>query len=145
MVELYDASGDTVTSQFGNIATRAFVGSGDNVLTAGFVIVGTGTKTVLVRGVGPTLSTFSVANPLADPQIAVYRGSELLFQNNDWSSAENSSAIATATTQVGAFVLPAGGKDAALLLTLPAGTYTVQLRGEGTSTGVALVEVYEVQ
>jgi hypothetical protein len=145
LVELYDASAETTTSQLGNIATRSFVGSGENIIAAGFVIVGTGTKTILVRGVGPMLATFGVANPLADPQIAVFRGSEQLFQNNDWSSAENSSAIATAATQVGAFVLPAGGKDAALLLTLPAGTYTVQLRGEGTSTGVALVEVYEVK
>jgi hypothetical protein len=144
LIELYDASSAGTTSRLGNIATRAFIASADDIITAGFVIEGTGTKTVLVRGIGPALATFNVPDPLANPQLAVFRGAESLYQNNDWGSADNAGAIAAAAVQTGAFSLPADSKDAALLLTLPAGAYTVQLRGVGSGTGAALIEIYDV-
>jgi hypothetical protein len=84
------------------------------------------------------------ARHLADPQLAIFRGAEQLYANNDWGSADNAGAVTTAATRVGAFTFPSGSKDAALLVTLPAGAYTVQVTGTSNTTGVALIEFYEV-
>ena len=96
---------------------------------------------MLIRGVGPTLATFGVAGVLADPQIAVFTsGGVQIASNDNWSDNANAAQISANS----GFPLPAGSKDAALLLTLNPGTYTVQVSGVSNATGVALVEVYEV-
>jgi hypothetical protein len=94
--------------------------------------------------VGPALNQFGVGGTLADPQIAVYTGSTLTVSNDNWSSEGNAVQVAATAAQVGAFALPAGSRDAALLVTLPPGSYTAQVSGVGGTTGAALVEVYEV-
>jgi hypothetical protein len=66
-------------------------------------------------------------------------------ENDDWSKASNAAQIASVAAQVGAFALQAGGRDPAMVVTLPPGAYTAQISGVGATTGVALIEVYEVR
>ena len=141
LVEVYDASTSS-TSYFVNASTRAYVGTGDNVLIPGFVIGGTGSLRLLIRAVGPTLTGFGVTGTLADPTITLYRGSTVLATSDNWSSAANATEIAAAATSFGAFALPVGSKDAALVTLLPAGSYSAVVSGVGNTTGTALVEVY---
>jgi hypothetical protein len=144
LLELYDADATGSTARFSNIATRGFVGTGSDIIIAGFVISGEGSKTLLIRAVGPTLASFGLTGFVADPQLALYRGSELLFRNDDWTTGAATATNASVATQVGAFALTASSKDAAAVVTLPAGAYTVQVSGANSTTGVALVEIYEV-
>lgn len=143
LLELYDADTATPTAKLNNIATRGFVGTGGNIMIAGFVISGEGAKTILVRAIGPTLSAFGLTGLLGDPQLAIYRGTESILANDDWSVGNTATTTASVATQVGAFALPSGSKDAAFVVTLPAGAYTVQVSGVSNTTGLALVEIYE--
>ncbi len=131
-----------------NISTRGLVGAGDELMIAGFVIEGNSAITVLIRGVGPTLANFGVLTAIGDPQISVFdSSSDVLpaFANDDWGSNTNPIEIASTASTVGAFALPAGSKDAALLLTLEPGIYTVQLANQQPGVGnVGLIEVYWV-
>ena len=149
LVEVYDVGDPAVSTapRLINIATRGRVGPG-NLLTAGIVVTGNAPKRLLVRAVGPTLGLFGVANALADPGLTILRGQTTIAGNDDWSSpaadAVGTADIALATAAVGAFALPAGSKDACLLLTLQPGSYTAQVGGNSGASGAALVEVYEV-
>ena len=143
LLEVYDASSAT-TPALVNASARAFVGTGENVLIPGFVIGGSGTLRVLIRAVGPTLANFNVAGVLADPTITLYRDKTVLATNDNWSASANASAIASTGTAVGAFILAAGSKDAAVLTTLTPGSYTAVVSGVGGTTGTALVELYVV-
>ena len=129
-------------NKFVNISTRGFAGTGEQVLTAGFVVPGGQTQTVLIRGVGPTLATFGVNGTLVDPVVEVYRQgtAAAIATNDDWTGTQ----AAALAAQIFAFPLQAGSRDAALVLNLEPGNYTVQVKGKGAATGVALVEVYEV-
>ena len=147
LIEAYDTTGGTLP-RLSNLSTRNFVGTGSDILIAGFAIAGTGTKQVLIRAVGPALTAFGVPGALADPRLEVFDGTgRSLAGNDNWGTAVGSATLATAATfsAVGAFPLTAGSRDAALLLTLNAGaSYTVQVAGVNNATGEALVEVYEV-
>ena len=129
------------TNKFINISTLGLT-SAANVLTAGFVIPAGQTQTVLIRGIGPGLTPLGVAGALADPVLEVSRaGAAAPFATNDnWTGTQ----VATVAASVGAFALPAGSADAALVLNLEPGNYTVQIRPKGTATGVVIAEVYEV-
>ena len=130
-------------SRLANISTRTVAGSGERTLVAGFVVAGTGAKPLLVRAVGPTLSTFGVPAPLADPDLSVLSGtSALVAFNNDWGSGGSIAALAS---QVGAFALPAGSRDAALQVSVTPGTYTAVVGGGTASPGSALIEVYDAE
>jgi outer membrane protein assembly factor BamB len=142
LVEVYDAGGG-VGVRLANASARTRVGSGAEVLIAGFVVSG-GSRTVLVRGVGPTLAAFNVPGVLGDPVLRLFRGDRILAENNDWSVSTQAVGLAAAAQAVGAFSLPAGSRDPALLVTLPEGAYTAQVSGAAGTTGVALVEVYDV-
>jgi hypothetical protein len=145
LVELYDADSDT-PSRLSNISALTQVGPG-RTLTAGFVITGSTKKRVLIRAVGPTLTALSVANPLADPKLTVYRQSATplpIATSDDWSTAANRVDVAAAASATGAFGLPEGSKDAALLLDFDPGEYSAQVTSGDGSTGPALVEVYDV-
>ena len=135
-------SSGTGSGEFVNLSTRAFVGTADGVLIPGLVIGGTTGKRVLVRAVGPTLTSFGVTGVLADPTLTVFSGATTIASNDNWSDPSASSLVAIAAAGVGAFALPVGSKDSALVLTLAPGSYTFRVAGVGGTTGVALVEVY---
>jgi sugar lactone lactonase YvrE len=136
---------DTSPPRLINISTRAQVGSGGNILIPGFAVSGTGMETLLIRADGPTLTEFSVTGVLSDPVLKVFDSAgSVIASNMGWGSAATSPQIAAAATAVGAFALADGSADCALILTVPAGTYTVQVSGANGSTGVALAEVYEM-
>jgi len=139
-------SGDALEKRLVNTSVRAQVRQGDALMVAGFVVGGSGSKRVLVRAVGPTLGNYGVSGVLADPVINLFRqgNTTAIAQNDNWSSASNAAEVATVAATVGAFRLPAGSKDAALLVDLPAGSYTAQVSGANGETGMALVEVYDV-
>lgn len=141
LLETYDAATDR-TPTLAAASTRAFAGTGDDVLIPAFNISGTGALRVLIRGIGPTLTSFNVSGVLADPTITLYRGQTVLATNDNWSSGVNATELATAAASVGTFALTNGSRDAALIATLPAGAYTAVLGGVGGTTGTALVEIY---
>lgn len=144
LTEIYDVDG-SATSRLVNVSARMNVTTGDGALIIGVVIAGDAPKTLLIRGVGPTLTAYGVTGVLADPTIAVFNGSTQVAANDNWETGTTTAAqISAASTAVGAFALQAGAKDAALLLTLQPGSYTVQVSGVGATSGVALVEVYDV-
>lgn len=139
LVEAYDA-GTNSGPHFSNLSARFQVGTGDNILIAGFAVSGTGTKQLLVRAVGPTLAKFGVSGALADPQLTVLQGTTIVASNNDWPAS-----LAPTFASVGAFPLQ-DPKDAATLVSVEAGkSYTVQVSGVGNTTGEALIEVYELK
>ena len=124
-----------------NLSTRGFVGSGDQILVAGFVVNGVAPKRVLVRAIGPALANFGVPGVVTDPTLKLYRGSVVEGSNDDWGTDP---AVPAASSTVGAFALPAGSTDAALVATLVPGPYTAQVTGVNGATGVGLVEIYDV-
>jgi Immunoglobulin domain len=139
-----DAPGSS-TARLTNISTRAQVGTGSNILIPGFVIGGTGTETLLVRGDGPALTQFGVAGVLAQPVLGIFDATgKMLATNTGWGTAPNPAQLASLAAAVPTFALSQGSADSAILVTLPAGAYTVQVSGLNNTTGVALAEVYEI-
>ena len=144
LVEVYELG--TGSSNLSAISCRAVVGAGGNVLIPGIIVNGTGQKKVLVRVSGPALIPLGVTGTLAQPQLSLYSGSTVIAQNIGWSSgsATDISALQAAVTQLGLTPFPAGSADCALLATLSPGGYTAIISGVNNTTGVALIEVYEV-
>jgi len=139
LVEAYDA-GTGASPRLTNISARNFVGTGGDILIAGFTVAGNGPKHLLIRAVGPTLGAFGVPGTLSDPKLAVYNAAGTVIAENDsWSAS-----LASVFASVGAFPLTAESRDAAFTLSLPPGGYTVQVSGSDGGTGEALVEVYEL-
>jgi hypothetical protein len=146
LAEIYDdtpAGTYTATSpRIVNISARVKVGTGGNILIAGFAIGGTTARTVLIRGSGPALVPFGVTGTLPDPQLQLFSGTTLLESDTGWGG---NAQIASTAASVGAFAWQSpGSADSALLVTLPPGAYTAQVSGASGDTGVALIEVYEV-
>ena len=133
--ELYDLH--TNSGRAGNISTRGQVLGGDNILIGGF-IVGTDPKTITARGIGPSLGTVGIANPLQDPMLELRDSNgDLIQSNNDWEQGADADLIS------GEGLAPADPREAALLATLNPGAYTVLLSGVNGLTGTALVEIYD--
>lgn len=125
-----------------NISTRGFVGTGSNVLIAGFVIGGTVPRSVLIRASGPALEGFGVAGVLPDPKLVLNSGSTAVASNIGWGG---SAAIASAASSVGAFAWTnLSSADSALVVTLSPGAYSAVVSGASGDTGAALVEVYYI-
>jgi hypothetical protein len=149
--EIYDATQPGTYSpslpRLINISSRAQVGTGTNVMIAGFVVGGSTSETVLIRGSGPALIPFGVPQTLPDPQLQLYRNnadgtSTLLQSDAGWGG---SAQIASTAAAVGAFSWGSTATpDSAMLVTLAPGSYSAQLSGVSGDTGNALVEVYEV-
>lgn len=123
-----------------NVATRAWVGRDEQVLIGGFVISGTQPKRLLVRGAGPALRGFGVADALADPVLRVYSGGAVVAENDNWGGADQESAA----TAAGAFRFTSGSADAATIVSLSPGAYTAVLEGAAATTGSGLMEVYDL-
>lgn len=144
MAEAYDTDPGAPTfagNRAVNFSFRGPVGTGSSVLTAGIVVAGGNSRRVLIRAIGPGLAPFGVAGAVPDPQLTVYSGSNVIAQAGAWA---NDAALSQTFAAVGAFSLQAGSADAALILTLAPGAYTVQAASKSGASGVALVEVYEV-
>ena len=142
LVELYDAGGGD--GRLVNVSARAEVGTGSEILAAGFAIAGSAPKRILVRAVGPTLARYGVDGVLLDPvlEIRPLGSATLAGANDDWNGT---ASLKTAFAAVGAFPLDAdASRDAALAVELPPGAYTATVSGKGNTTGVALVEIYEL-
>jgi hypothetical protein len=145
LAEIYDASGSERTDaspRLINVSTLAQVDPNSD-LAVGFVIAGLTARTVLVRGIGPSLAPLGVSNVMADPRLELYDNAtgQRIGSNDDWSGALE---ISNSGNSVGAFPLSGGtSKDAALVVTLPPGPYSARVSG-GSAGGMAIVEVYEV-
>lgn len=131
-----------------NVATRAFVGTGDDVLIGGFVVEGAEPKRMLVRAAGPALAAFGVGDALADPTLRIFRGGTPVAENDHWGNPAGvapatAAEIALAAAQVRAFPFAAGSADAAVLVTLAPGAYSAVVEGARGTTGSGLVEAYE--
>jgi hypothetical protein len=113
------------------------VQTGDNVLIGGFIITGTDPKNVVIRGIGPSLSNFGIANPLQDPTLELHNSNSVIASNDDWQTAANASQIPTS-------LQPTDSRESAILITLQPGSYTAIVSGKNGTTGVGLVEVYDL-
>ncbi len=144
LAEVYDLSGAQTGQEVVNLSTRAFAGTGANSLIAGVVVGGSTPKRLLIRAAGPALTQFGVVGVLVSPQLTLYSGATAVATNTGWSSSPDAAAISAATASVGAFAYAAGSTDSALIVNVPPGPYTAEVTGVGGTTGVALVEIYEV-
>ena len=146
LVEVYDLNvGATPT--LGNISTRSFVQTGDNVMIGGFIVEGTGTKSVIIRAIGPELTQYGITNVLANPTLELHNAAgDLIASNDNWQ-----------TTIIGGIITinqvseiqnsghpPTAASESAIIADLPPGDYTAIVRGVSNTTGVALVEVYDL-
>lgn len=136
LVEMYEAD-PLADSQLGNVSTLGFVGSGDDALIGGFIIGGPGAARVVVRAVGPSLTTAGVANAIDDPTLEVHESNGNVISNDDWQTAASGEPIPVA-------LQPRDPRESALQLNLAPGSYTAIVRGKGNATGVALVEVFNL-
>lgn len=144
LVEIYDAQEDS--GRLVNLSSRAVVGTGVNVLIPGFYVKGPGPLTLLIRAVGPTLALppFSVPGALQRPSLNLVKDGVGQGWNHVWGSAHNAAFIKDVSPRVGAFALPDGSADSALLVTVGPGLYSVVVSGVNETTGIALVELYVV-
>jgi sugar lactone lactonase YvrE len=144
IVEVYDADPmSNQTSNAINISTRGLTGSGSNVMIAGFVVNGAASRRVLLRAVGPTLANFNITGTAAEPQLLLYNSHNLLTASaSAWGLQSNADEIRSAADAVGAFALPEGSKDSAMVVTLLPGTWTVQVQVPEGTNGVAMIELY---
>ena len=132
LVEVYDLNRNAA-SKLANISTRGLVQKGDDVMIGGFILVGDTGRKLIIRGIGPSLA---VAGKLLDPQLELFNADGTLLQaNNNWRDTQESEINATT-------IPPSNNLEAAIVATLPAGSYTAVLRGADGGTGVALIEVY---
>jgi uncharacterized repeat protein (TIGR01451 family) len=141
--EVYD-NNQAVNSLLANMSTRGFVQTGTKVMIGGFVLGGTdpnGFTRVAIRGLGPSLSRFGLSNLLADPVLGLYNANGALFaSNNDWQDDPVSAAKLTANG-----LAPSDQKESGIFISLPPGQYTAILSGVNDTSGLGLVEIYNLR
>jgi hypothetical protein len=145
LVEVYDLSSGT-TSILGNISTRGLVQTGANVMIGGFIIQGTSPETVIVRAIGPSLTQYGVPGALVDPTLELHDSTGVIATNDNWQTTQIGGIITA--DQVSAIQnsgkAPSNATESAIIATLQPGNYTVIVGGKNNTTGVALVEVYDL-
>ena len=144
LVEVYDLSPAT-TSILGNISTRSFVQTGENVMIGGFIVQGTAPTRVIIRAIGPELTQYGITNALANPRLELHNGTgALIGTNDDWQTTILGGIITS--NQVSDIQnsghAPTAVSESAIIANLQPGNYTAIVRGVNNTTGVALVEVY---
>jgi hypothetical protein len=138
VVEAYDLDTST-NSRLANISTRGKVEAGDNVMIGGCIIGGYESTKVGIRAIGPSLLNSGVSGPLVDPTLDLYNGNgALLAQNDDWRTSQEQALIDSG-------LAPTDDRESAMIVSLVPGGYTAIVRGKNDMTGVALVEVYNLQ
>lgn len=138
LLEIYDIDA-AAKSRLVNISSRGFVGDADDVMIGGFIVGGsTGWTRLMVRGVGPSLAAAAIAQPLTNPSLAVRdHNGELVAANDDWRDAQAEEIEAST-------LAPGADAEAASILSLAPGAYTTTLQGDGSDTGVGVLEVYRL-
>jgi N-acetylneuraminic acid mutarotase len=127
----------STTANFANISTRLKVETGDHALIGGFIVTGTGSKRILLRAIGPSLP---VPGALANPSLELHNSAgQLVAANDNWQNAPNKQEI------IDSSIPPSHDLEAAILTTVAPGNHTAIVRGENASTGIALVEVYDLE
>jgi len=135
----YDLVSPPPPGQLGNISTRAFVETGDNVVIGGFIITGSGQKRVIVRAIGPSLVNHGITNPLQNPTLELHDHTGAVIASNDnWMNAPNKQEI------INSGLAPSNNLESAILTSLNPGAYTAIVRGVNNGTGIALVESYDL-
>src|ERR1700730_5774869 len=135
----YDLVSPPPPGQLGNISTRAFVQTGDNVVIGGFIITGTGQKRIIVRAIGPSLANHGITNPLQNPTLELHDHTGAVIASNDnWMNAPNKQEI------INSGLAPSNNLESAILTSLNPGAYTAIVRGVNNGTGIALVEGYDL-
>jgi hypothetical protein len=146
LAEVYDLSPES-DSVLGNVSTRAFVQTGDNVMIGGFIVQGAQPKRVIVRAIGPELAQHGVPNVLANPTLELHDGTgTLIASNNNWVTTIIGGIITSNQVQQirDSGHAPTDPEESAIIATLPPGNYTAIVRGVNNTTGVGLVEVYDL-
>jgi len=146
LVEAYDLS-PSLNSILGNISTRSFVQTDDDLMIGGFIVQGGQPKNVIIRAIGPELSQHGVPNFLTDPTLELHNGSgALIASNNNWQQTIIGGIITQDQVQniQNSGHAPADASESAIIANLPPGNYTAIVRGVNNTTGVALVEVYDL-
>jgi hypothetical protein len=142
LFELYDLESTNIGARMAALSVRGPVGTGAEVLIVGFVVSGSGAKQIVVRGLGPALATQGVTGYLVDPELKLFNSAGIqIDSSNDWGG---NPSLSSAFFSVGLGTLPSNSKDAAFVTTLVPGTYTIQLSGVNSTTGVGLIELYEM-
>ena len=131
-----------LASQLLNISTRALVQTGEQVLIGGFIITGNEPKTLIIRGVGPSLTGFGVSGALADPTLELHQGNTILATNDNWKTRADGNSQEAEVEATG--LPPTNDLESAIVATLEPGGYTAILAGANSGTGVGLVEIYDV-
>jgi len=147
LVEVYDLSPET-NSIVGNLSTRAFVQTGDNVMIGGFIVASTAAKKVIVRAIGPELTRYGVPNALNDPTLELHDSTGALVASNDnWLHTIIGGIITGDQVRdiMATGLAPRDPRESAIVADLPAGNYTAIVRGVNNTTGVALAEVYDLE
>ena len=136
-----------MTSYLGNISTRALVQTANNVMIGGFIVQGTGPKRVIIRAIGPELTQYGIANALANPTLELHNAAGALIGSNDnWQTTIIGGIITSnqvSDIQTSGHV-PTDASESAIIADLAPGNYTAIVRGVNNTTGVALVEVYDL-
>jgi hypothetical protein len=136
LFELYDL--DSSNSGLANISSRGSVAAGDDVMIGGFIIGGVESTRILIRGLGPSLSTSAITNPLPDPIAELYDvNGSLIFANDNWRTDQEQQILDTS-------IPPSDDRESAIVATLYPGSYTVIIRGANNSSGIGLLEVYNL-
>jgi len=146
LVEAYDLS-PSLHSTLSNISTRSLVETGDDVMIGGFIVQGSQPKNVIIRAIGPELSQYGVPDPLADPTLELHNGTGALIGRNDnWQQTIIGGIITQNQVQdiQNSGHAPTAASESAIIANLPPGNYTAIVRGVNNTTGVALVEVYDL-
>ncbi|MBA3833386.1 MAG: hypothetical protein H0X34_16145 [Chthoniobacterales bacterium] len=120
-----------------NISARGFVSTGQSQLIGGFIVTG-GPKLVLIRALGPSLTSQGVSPVLANPILKLMSGATELRSNDDWQNEPNSDDIVSTT------IPPSNANESSILIRLEPGAYTAVVTGANDATGIALIEVYEI-
>ena len=146
LVEVYDLA-PAASSSLGNVSTRSFVQTDSNVMIGGFIVQGSGPKRVIIRAIGPELTQYGVPNPLANPTLELHNGAGALIASNDnWQTTIIGGIITSSQVSdiQNSGHAPTDASESAIIANLQPGNYTAILRGVGNTTGVALVEVYDL-
>ena len=137
LAEVYDLDSASA-AQLANISTRGFVNTGDNVMIGGFIVGGAEPTHILVRAIGPSLAAFGVQGALPATTLELHDANGAVISNEGWRNTQEADIIATT-------IPPSNDNEAAILATLVPGNYTAIVRGKNNTTGIGLVEAYNLQ